>query len=92
VAAAAGGLQRGQALSFDTLEHFCTELGKPFPSPPLAFLGKEEGARGKRRSYGRGDKMAQRVVELQWTRDQGWAVWGCGEQMVMGAGEGVGWP
>lgn len=48
--------------------------------------------RGKLPSYGRRDKMAQRVGELQWMRDQGWAVRGCSEQMVMGTGEGVGWP
>lgn len=35
--------------------------------------------------------MAQRVVEPRWTRDRGRAVRGCSEQMVMGAGEGVGW-
>lgn len=55
VAAAAGGLQRGRALSFDTLEHFCAELGKPFPSPPLAFPGEDEGVKAML-----GDEAAQK--------------------------------
>lgn len=53
------------------------------------------GRRERGASHGvtaEGIKRHKRVVEPRWTRDQGWAVWGCGEQMVMGAGEGVGWP